>query len=30
MIVLADNDIVIKLAACDLFAEFQTAFGVTR
>ncbi|MDW8265240.1 MAG: hypothetical protein RMJ52_07895 [Gemmataceae bacterium] len=29
MIVLADNDILIKLACCDLFVEFQNAFGVT-
>ena len=29
MIVLADNDILLKLAACDLFAEFLSAFAVT-
>lgn len=29
MIVLADNDILLKLARCDLFDEFLTAFGVT-
>jgi hypothetical protein len=30
VIVLADNDIVLKLAACDLFGEFFTAFATTR
>lgn len=29
MIVLADNDILLKLARCDLFDEFLTAFAVT-
>jgi len=29
VIVLADNDILFKLARCDLFAEFLAAFGVT-
>lgn len=29
MIVLADNDVLFKLAQCDLFAEFLSAFGVT-
>lgn len=29
MIVLADNDLLFKLAQCDLFAEFLSAFGVT-
>ncbi len=29
MIVLADNDVLLKLAQCDLFNEFLTAFGVT-
>ena len=28
MIVLADNDVLFKLAQCDLFAEFLAAFGV--
>ena len=28
MIVLADNDVLFKLAQCDLFAEFFTAFGI--
>ncbi len=29
MIVLADNDILFKLARCDLFGEFLAAFGIT-
>jgi len=29
MIVLADNDVILKLAQCDLFAEFLTAFAVS-
>ena len=29
MILLADNDILIKLAACDLFGDFVAAYGVT-
>ena len=29
MIVLADNDVLFKLAQCDLYAEFLSAFGVT-
>lgn len=29
MIVLADNDILLKLARCDLFDEFLAAFGVS-
>ena len=29
MIVLADNDVLLKLAQCDLFTEFLTAFEVT-
>ncbi len=29
MIVLADNDVLLKLAQCDLFEEFLTAFQVT-
>ncbi len=29
MIILADNDILLKLASCDLFDEFMVAFSVT-
>ena len=30
MIVLADNDILLKLACCDLYAEFLSSFGATH
>ena len=30
MILLADNDVILKLARCDLYSEFFPAFGVTE